>query len=114
MIDAEKATPNMPPVTRMVDLLGVSRSVYYAWVASQADAARGELDPQAARRADLLVKIKVAHDASDGVNGAPRITADLRATGEIVSVKTVAKIMRHSDLRGISPRPWRPGHHDHG
>lgn len=26
MIDAEKATPNMPPVTRMVDLLGVSRS----------------------------------------------------------------------------------------
>ncbi|GAA3669942.1 transposase InsO family protein [Yimella lutea] len=108
MIDAEKATPNMPPVTRMVDLLGVSRSGYYAWVARQADAARGELDPQAARRADLLVKIKVAHDASDGVNGAPRITADLRATGEIVSVKTVAKIMRHSDLRGISPRPWRP------
>lgn len=93
MIDAQKATPHMPPVARMVDLLGVSRSGYYAW---------------AARRADLLVKIKVAHDASDGVNGAPRITTDLRATGEVVSVKTVAKIMRSNEIRGISPRPWRP------
>jgi len=55
-----------------------------------------------------LVKIKVAHQASDGVNGAPRITADLREAGEVVSVKTVAKIMRGNEIRGISPRPWRP------
>jgi len=44
------------------------------------------------RRADLVVKIKVAHDASDGVNGAPRILADLRDAGEVVSRKTVAKL----------------------
>ena len=55
-----------------------------------------------------MVKIKVAHDASDGVNGAPRILADLREAGEVVSRKTVAKLMRDSDIRGISPRPWRP------
>jgi transposase InsO family protein len=60
------------------------------------------------RRADLLVKIKVAHDASDGVNGSPRILADLREAGEVVSRKTVAKLMRESEIRGISPRPWRP------
>ena len=102
MIHAEKATHD---VSRMVDLLGVSRSGYYAWANRQA---RGELGPRATRRADLTVKIKVAHDASDGVNGAPRILADLRAAGEVVSRKTVAKLMRHSDIRGISPRPWQP------
>lgn len=101
MIDAEKATY---PVLRMVDLLGVSRSGYYAWADRRGAGPR----PRAARRADLTVKIKVAHDASDGVNGAPRITADLREGGEVVSVKTVAKLMRANGIRGISPRPWRP------
>lgn len=102
MIDAEKANH---PVVRMVDLLGVSRSGYYAWAARRGTTQPG---PRAARRADLTVKIKVAHDASDGVNGAPRIVADLRAAGEVVSRKTVAKLMRANEIRGISPRPWRP------
>jgi transposase InsO family protein len=101
VIEAEKATHSL---SRMVELLGVSRSGYYAW-ARRRQAAPG---PRAARRAELTVKIKAAHDASDGVNGAPRITADLRAAGEVVSVKTVAKLMRGSTIRGISPRPWRP------
>ena len=101
MIDAQKATYD---ITWMVDLLGVSRSGYYAWAARR-DAEPG---PRQSRRADLSVKIKVAHDASDGVNGAPRILADLREAGEVVSRKTVAKLMRQNDIRGISPRPWRP------
>jgi len=102
VIHAEKATGD---VSRMVDLLEVSRSGYYAWANRQG---RGQLGPRAARRADLLVKIKVAHDASDGVNGAPRILADLREAGEVIGAKTVAKLMRDSDIRGISPRPWQP------
>jgi putative transposase len=101
VIDAEKATHD---VTRMVDLLEVSRSGYYAWAARQG----AQPGPRAARRTDLTVKIKVAHDASDGVNGAPRITADLREGGEVVSRKTIAKLMRDNDIRGISPRPWQP------
>ena len=52
--------------------------------------------------------IRDFHAASDQVNGAPRILADLRADGEIVSKKTVAKIMQDNGIRGISPRPWRP------
>ena len=102
MIDAEKATHD---VSRMVELLGVSRSGYCAWSTRQAG---GELGARASRRADLVVKIKVAHDASDGVNGAPRILADLRDAGEAISRKTVAKLMRENEMRGISPRPWRP------
>jgi putative transposase len=101
VIEAEKATHS---VSRMVELLGVSRSGYYAWARRR----RATPGPRAARRAELTVKIKAAHDASDGVNGAPRITADLRDQGEVVSVKTVAKLMRQSEIRGISPRPWRP------
>jgi len=99
---AEKANNEiLPPVGRMCELLGVSRSGWYAHRAHQP----GE---RAARRVDLAVKIKVAHDASDGVNGAPRILADLRDAGEVVSRKTVARIMRDNGIRGISPRPWRP------
>ena len=105
MIDAERANPHSGHrIARMADLLGVSRSGYYAWAARK-DAAPG---PRAARRSDLVVKIKIAHDASDGVNGAPRITEDLRESGEVVSRKTVAKLMRENQILGISPRPWRP------
>lgn len=101
MIHAEKANHS---VVRMTDLLDVSRSGYYAW-ASRLEAEPG---PRAARRAELVIKIRSFHDASDQVNGAPRIVADLREDGEIVSRKTVAKLMRDNDIRGISPRPWVP------
>ena len=101
MIHAEKATY---PVTRMAELLEVSRSGYYAW-AQRLDAEPG---PRAVRRAGLAVQIKDFHEASNGVNGSPRIHADLRDAGEQVSRKTVAKIMREQGIRGISPRPWTP------
>lgn len=101
MIDAEKATFK---VARMAALLGVSRSGYYAW----RDRTAAGPGPRASRRLELVGKIKAAHAASDGVNGAPRITADLREAGEVISVKTTAKLMRENGIRGISPRPWRP------
>jgi transposase InsO family protein len=101
LIDAQKATFK---VVRMVQLLGVSRSGYYAWLERRAAGP----SQRATRRLELVEKIKTAHHASDGVNGAPRITADLRADGEVISVKTTAKLMRENDIRGVSPRPWRP------
>lgn len=100
-IDVEKADYS---VSRMVDLLGVSRSGYYAWK-QRAAAAPG---PRATRRAELTAKILGFHQASDGVNGAPRIQADLRDGGDRVSRKTIAKIMRHNNIAGISPATWHP------
>ena len=88
----------------MCELLEVSRSGYYQWVDRQAAGPSA----RARRHEDLLGKIRQFHTDSDGVNGAPRITADLREDGEVVSKKTVAKLMRHHQIRGISPRPWRP------
>lgn len=87
----------------MLRLLGVSRSGYYDWLARE----RRPPGPRAQRREQLAAAVVQAHQASDRVNGAPRITADLRALGHQVSRKTVAKIMRGLGIQGISPRPWR-------
>ena len=91
-------------VSRCARLLGVSRSGYYKW-ANARDAGPG---PRAERRAELTEAVKAAHEASDGVDGAPRIHATLRRQGEVVSRKTVAKIMVDNGIEGISPRTWHP------
>lgn len=101
MIEAEKATYT---VKRMCELLEVSRSGYYKW----RRACESEPRPTAARRAVLDAKVAAFHQASDGVYGAPRILADLRADGETVSRKTVAASMRRQGLAGISPRRFAP------
>ena len=101
MIEAEKATY---PVKRMCDLLEVSRSGFYKWRTSR----DGRPSPAQRRRADLDAKVADFHRASDGVYGAPRILADLRAEGERVSRKTVAASLRRQGLAGICPRRFAP------
>jgi putative transposase len=87
-------------VSRMARLLEVSRSGFYAW--------SKRLPSQRAVRAEKIeAKIAWFHGESDEVSGAPRILADLREDGEIISRKTVAKAMRKLGLRGICPRQWR-------
>lgn len=100
-MDAEKADYD---VTRMARLLGASRSGYYDWAARQAAGAT----PAQQRREQLVEKTKTFHRASDEVYGSPRILADLREDGEVVSGKTVAKLMRRNGIVGISPRKWTP------
>ena len=100
-MDAEKATYD---VTRMARLLEVSRSGYYDWAARRVAGPT----PAQQRREQLVEKIKKFHHASDDVYGSPRILADLREDGEVVSGKTVAKLMRRNGIIGISPRKWRP------
>jgi transposase InsO family protein len=101
VIEAEKATY---PVKRMCDLLEVSRSGFYKWRTSRA----GRPSPAQRRRADLDARVADFHRASDGVYGAPRILADLRAEGERVSRKTVAASLRRQGLAGICPRRFAP------
>lgn len=106
MIHEEKAQPaaKRPSVARMCELLGVSRSGYYDWAARQG-AGPG---PRVKRYLEVRALVVAAHEESDGVYGAPRITAQLRADGEKVATKTVAKAMREEGIAGVSPRPWRP------
>ncbi|SFI36833.1 Transposase InsO and inactivated derivatives, partial [Nocardioides psychrotolerans] len=84
----------------MARLLEVSRSGYYAW-------AKRLPSKRAVRAEQIEAKIAWFHSDSDEVSGAPRILADLREDGEVISRKTVAKTMRKLGLRGICPRPWR-------
>ena len=101
MIEAEKASY---PIKRMCELLEVSRSGFYQWRASRD---RGPT-PSQRRRAALDAKVAASHAGSDGVYGAPRVLADLRAAGERVSRKTVAASLRRQRLAGISPRTFAP------
>ncbi|MFI0805611.1 IS3 family transposase [Amycolatopsis lurida] len=91
-------------VRRMARLLGVSTSGYYAHVKRFVATM---LTPRQQRRADLEVKISQAHKDSRGTYGSPRITAELRDRGEVVTAKTVAKIMASIGLEGISPRTFK-------
>jgi putative transposase len=101
VIEAEKASY---PIKRMCVLLEVSRSGYYKWRKSR----DGGPGPAQRRHAELDTKIAKFHAASDGVYGAPRILADLRADGQRVSRKTVAASLRRQGLAGISPRRFAP------
>jgi len=101
VIEAQKATYT---VSRMCGLLEVSRSGFYKWRQSR-DAGPS---PAQRRRAELDAQVADFHQASDGVYGAPRILADLRAAGERVSRKTVAASLRRQHLAGISPRTFTP------
>jgi putative transposase len=87
-------------IARMARLLEVSRSGFYAWLTREPSA-------RALRAERIEAKIAWFHGESDEVSGSPRILVDLRADGEIISRKTVAKTMRRLGLRGICPRRWR-------
>jgi putative transposase len=91
-------------VTRMAELLGVSRAGYYKHLHTRT---AGEPTPRTQRRRDLEVKILAHHRASRGTYGSPRITADLHDEGERVSANTVAKIMAELGIEGISPRTFK-------
>ena len=86
-------------IVRMARLLGVSRSGYYAWTKRPPSA-------RAIRAERIEQKVSWFHGDSDEVSGAPRILADLRDDGEIISRKTVAKTMRKLGLRGVCPKRW--------
>lgn len=87
-------------VTRMARLLEVSRSGFYAWLGRKPS-------NRATRTERIEQKVVWFHGDSDEVSGSPKILVDLREDGEIISRKTVAKVMRRLGLRGICPKRWR-------
>lgn len=88
-------------VQRLCQVVGVSPSGYWAW---------RKRTPSARRHADqrLTERIRVLHQASRGTYGAPRIHADLRATGICCGRKRIARLMRQAHLVGCHRR--RPFH----
>jgi putative transposase len=93
-IDAEKAHF---PIDFMCQQLGVSRSGYYAWKE------RPESEWHKADRA-LAEVVTEVHQESRGTYGSPRVLAELRARGQRVSRKRVARLMSQQGLAARKKR----------
>jgi len=80
--------------------LDVARSGYYAWL-NRAPSER-ELKNLA-----LLPRIEAIHAKSKETYGSPRITAELRAEGEYVNEKRIAKIMRENEIAAAQTKKFK-------
>jgi len=89
------------PAEVACEVLEVSRSGYYAWLARPESA-------RARRRQELAVKVRAVHEANRRVYGSPRVCAALRASGEPVSENTVAKVMAEHGIRAKAKKKFVP------
>lgn len=92
LIKAEKA---LTPLKVSCEVLGVSRSGYYAWEGRK---------PSARQRSDekLLEQIREIYAANELVYGSPRIHAELRMEyGVRVGRKRVERLMRINGISGL-------------
>ena len=64
------------------------------------------LSDTAKRRKLLKDKIKKIYDNSHQNYGAPKITRELRKTGENISERTVGKYMKQMGIKAQWIRPW--------
>ncbi|OBY26591.1 IS3 family transposase [Leisingera sp. JC1] len=88
------------PIAQLCRLVGVARSWFYGFVQSQpARDQRQKLRTD--RDAELLPKIKEAFSQSKKRYGSKRVHQDLKADGEDVSERRVARIMRENN---VTPR----------
>ena len=85
------------PIRALCRVLGVSPSGYYAW-RTRAPSARARTDER------LGAQVAAIHRASRGTYGAPRIHAELAATGCGCGRKRVARLMRRAGLVGCHRR----------
>jgi putative transposase len=84
-------------VARLCAVMEVSRSGFYAW-RRRSTSARKREDGR------LQVLIRGIHKKSRGTYGVPRVHQELRAMGEPISRKRVARLMVEDGLEGRSPR----------
>jgi putative transposase len=96
-IHVEKA---LYPLTVLCSVLCVSRSGYYAWLQ------RAPSSRQQQREARVL-KVAAVHKKSGERYGSPRVCKQLRRMGEVISFKTVAKLMRDNDLAARQKRRFK-------
>jgi transposase InsO family protein len=96
-VDAEKAHF---PIEVACNVLGVSRSGFYAWK-------KRPPSSQSKKRAKLAVEIAAVHKKSSRRYGSPRIHRALRSKGIRVSRKTVERVMREEGIVARQKRRFR-------
>lgn len=88
------------PVELQRQVLGVSRSGYYAWLDRP-------VSERQHRRERLTEQIRRVHQDSRRIYGSPRVHQQLKAEGIACNVKTVARLMRENDLVAKTRRRFR-------
>jgi len=85
------------PVRTMCRVLHVAASGYYDW--RDRPPSRRAID-----NAALVEQMRQIHQASDETYGRPRMREELRAQGQVVNAKRIARLMRAHAIRGVSRR----------
>ena len=88
---ADQRTNYRVPHTITCVLLGVSLAWFYKWLDRPPT-------PRQRRRAEVDAAVRAMFDDAKGLHGSPRLHADLRDAGWIVTEKTVADSMRRQCL----------------
>ena len=86
-------------VSGMLKHLGVSRSGYHAWL-------KRVPSNTEKRREAVKAEIQDIYDESKQNYGAPKITRELRKSGEIISERTVGKYMKQMGIKAQRVKPW--------
>ena len=97
--EAAKKAGRRVSVSGMLKFLGVSRSGYLAWLHHVPS------DTEKRRKA-VKAKIQDIYDDSKQNYDAPKITVELRKTGEVISERTVGTYMRQMGIRAQWSKPW--------
>jgi len=88
------------PVHRLCDVLGVSKSGYFAWKSRPASRRQGE-------DMVLLAHIRAQFSTSSETYGAPRMHAELTEDGLAVGRHRVARLMRENGLKALQKRRYK-------
>jgi putative transposase len=96
-IEAQRALHGVATLCR---LLGVTSQGFYAWRGR--GASRREVEDRA-----LSAQIRVIHAESRRRYGSPRIHDELKAQGQVVGRKRVARLMQQDGLRAKAARKFR-------
>ena len=98
-MEASKVTKRRVSVSGMLKKLGVSRSGYRAFLNHKPSASQQRKD-------SIKSKIQTIYDDSKQNYGAPKITHELRKSGEVIAERTVGKYMKEMGLRAQWIKPW--------
>jgi len=83
----------------MLKFLGVSRSGYHSFL-------NRKLSPTIQRKETIKKKIRLIYDTSKQNYGAPKITKELRKSGETIAERTVGKYMREMGIKAQWIKPF--------
>lgn len=89
------------PTGRICEVLGLSRSGYYAW--RKRKPSRRQLSDQ-----KLLPMIVRVHQESRCSYGSPRVAQELKRRNHPCGRHRVARLMRRNGVRGLQKRSFRP------